>query len=477
MSNGILDVKSGIKARLERIPGLRAVVFEPEDWRDFPVAVIRLEGRGGSRAEASGSRFEAEFVVTVMVGGAKRREAFAALDGYIAPDGDMSVEAALGDDPTLGGAAERAYLAGVKNIRVVRMGGGRYAGADFRIRVEKRRAHTPATPKAVSSDAPRNEKDGANVNYLDITGISSGRAAPAQIKIYDPSATWSGARKMWIGKRSGEGRADDLFFQGESGAAVQGGTIFDESGGIWSGGAQPLSSASGGQYARMAWTKAGRYTTRSEFTLCGYLRIGIAASALPRGRFRVLARARTETNNSALRTGKMGFAPGWSFGVKAKTPVESEVVFPEKAGEFRTLDLGELALPPTATPEGYSTAGLELRVYGALSGGGAGSNSGTHHFRWSVDYVLLLPIDEGEVAVSGVGSANRVLLDTLSESGAGVYLLDSSDAAQGPAEFTGAAFALGPEDTRIYVARDDVSDPSGVRFGVAAEWTPLAAGF
>ena len=135
----------------------------------------------------------------------------------------------------------------------------------------------------------------------------------------------------------------------------------------------------------------------------------------------------------------MGFALGWSFGSKTKTPVESDVALPPSASEFRTLDLGELALPPTAIPEGYATAGFDLDIYATFSGGGAGSKSGTHHFRWSVDCILLMPIDQGEAAVSGVASSDRVLLDTLSEAGAGVYLLDSADAAQGPADFEGAS--------------------------------------
>ena len=118
MRNEILDMKKGLKERLESVPGLRAVTFEPADWRDFPVAVIRLDSRGGSRTAVNGSRFEAEFVVTVMAGGAKRREAYAALDGYIASDGDMSVEAALDGDPTLGGVAE----AGVPGRRGERAG-------------------------------------------------------------------------------------------------------------------------------------------------------------------------------------------------------------------------------------------------------------------------------------------------------------------------------------------------------------------
>ena len=475
MKNEIGGMKEGIKARLESIPGLRVITYQPEDWRDFPVAVIRTESRGGARVGADGARrFDAEFVVTLMAGGAKRREAYAALDAYIASEGAMSVEAALDGDPTLDGAAERAYLAGVENVRVARLGGGRYAGADFRIRVERRTL--PVRPTAtVASATLSNETDGANRNYVDITDVPGKFGAAAQIRISDPSGSWSGSGKIWVGKRSGAGRADNLFFQGESGAIVKGGTIFDESGGMWSGSAQPLSHASGGQYARMAWSKAGRYTTKSEFTLCGYVRLTIAASALPRGRFRVLARARTEAGNDKLKTGKMGFGLGWSHGAKSKTPAESEAVFPPAASEFRTLDLGELTLPPMAAPEGYSTPDFKLDIYGALSGGGAGSNAGTHHFRWSVDCVTLLPIGEGEVSVSGFGASGRVLLDTLSASGPGAYSLDGSDRALGPVEFEGAPFGAGPEDTRVYVARDDSADPSGVKFGVRASLTPLAA--
>ena len=96
MRNEILDMKKGIKARLEGIPGLRVITYHPEDWRDFPVAIVRTDGRGGSRAGVNGPSFEADFVVTLLAGGAKRREAYDALDGYIASDGGMSVEAAIG---------------------------------------------------------------------------------------------------------------------------------------------------------------------------------------------------------------------------------------------------------------------------------------------------------------------------------------------------------------------------------------------
>ena len=90
--------------------------------------------------------------------------------------------------------------------------------------------------------------------------------------------------------------------------------------------------------------------------------------------------------------------------------------------------------------------------------------------------MALLPIDEGEVVVNGVSPPERVLLDTLSQTGAGVYLLDETDVILGPADFEGVPFTVGPEDTRIYVARDDAADPSGVTFEISASLTPLAAG-
>lgn len=470
MRNEIFGMKQGIKTRLESIPGLRVITYEPEDWSDFPVAVIRTNGR-------STSLFEADFVVTVMAGGSNRRESYDTLDSHIAASGEMSIEAAIDDDVTLGGAVDRAYLVGVDNIRILRMGARRYLGADFRIRVENRTEVGATPPKEERSDTLSNERDGTNRNYFDITDIPGAHGALAQIKIKDPSDTWSGARKMWIAKRSGEGRDDNLFFQAESGSLVRGSTIFEEGASIWSGRAQAPPEASGGECARMEWSKAGAYTTRPELTLCGYVRIGIVASALPRGRFRVLVRARTDADNAALRTGHMGFALGWASGNTSKTPDESEAVFPETASEFRTLDLGELALPPTAVPDGYAAPEFNLDIHGTFSGGGSGNDAGAHHFRWSVDCVTLLPIDEGEVVVDGVSPSKRILLDTLSKAGPGVYALDESDAVLGPADFEGAPFRIGPEDTRIYVARDDVSDPSDVKFGVETSLTPLTAGF
>ena len=356
MRNEIFGMKRGIKARLESIPGLRVITYEPEDWSDFPVAVIRTDGRSASRSEA-------DFVITVMAGGSKRREAYDTLDSYIASSGEMSIEAAIDGDATLGGAADRAYLVGVDNIRIVRMGRRTVRGRGFQ------------DPGGEADRSGDRTAEGAEVGHAI---QRAGRDEPELLRhdrhprrswdsvelrrrsrYTDPSGTWSGERKMWIGKRPGEGRADNLFFQAESGSIVRGSGIFEEGAAIWSGRAQASPEASGGECARMEWSKAGAYTTRPEFTLCGYARMTIAASDVPRGRFRVLARARTDADNAALETGHLGFALGWSSGNTSKTPEESEAVFPKTAAEFRTLDLGELALPTTPVPGRLRRAGVQ----------------------------------------------------------------------------------------------------------------------
>ena len=131
-----------------------------------------------------------------------------------------------------------------------------------------------------------------------------------------------------------------------------------------------------------------------------------------------------------------------------------------------------------ALPEGYSSPDLRLRVHGIFDPPGPFSDTVVNRFysvTWDVDYVMLLPIDEGAVIVDGVDSTDRVLIDTLSDT-PGVYLLDAADVVQRYADFTGGPFGLGTEDTRIYVVRDEPGDPSAVRFTLNASYTPLVAG-
>ena len=94
---------------------------------------------------------------------------------------------------------------------------------------------------------------------------------------------------------------------------------------------------------------------------------------------------------------------------------------------------------------------------------------------WLIDYIFLGPFDEGMVAVSGVSASDRILIDNLSDA-PGVSILNSSDVVQNAATKVGGPFNIGPEDTRLYVLRDDSGDPTTVKFDVDVKHTPQVIG-
>ena len=137
-----------------------------------------------------------------------------------------------------------------------------------------------------------------------------------------------------------------------------------------------------------------------------------------------------------------------------------------------------MSLPPIALPDGYASPSLTLSAYGVWLPPSEHTDRVSNRYyyaRWEVDYITLLPIDEGAVIVNDVGTDDRILIDTLSDA-PGVYLLDESDAVRRFADFAGGPFGLDAEGTRIYALRDDPAAPSSARFRLAAEYEPLVSG-
>ncbi len=335
-----------------------------------------------------------------------------------------------------------------------------------------------------------NEQHTVASNYLDLTNLGGTHGAKLRLKIADPGG-WSGPARMWIARRSGSRRTDALFFQGESGATTSAQPPFVGGISTWEGAnvADPSASGSGGNVARMMWsTRASAYEVVSDDTAAGYVEIAIPGASVPHGLFRVLARVRVGGNpySGPFVTERyetetaMAFGLGWTFGGRVREPSADDRVYLQELDSFQTVDLGELTAPPMAMPEPAAAVSpdLRLRVHGIFTPPGPFTdsvNSRYYSAHWDVDYVMLLPIDEGAVIVDGVDSPDRVLIDSLSDT-PGVYLLDASDVVQRYADFTGGPFGLGTEDTRIYVVRDEPSDPTAVRFTLSATYTPLVSG-
>lgn len=323
-----------------------------------------------------------------------------------------------------------------------------------------------------------NERDGANRNYADFTNIPGTLGAKLQLKIEDGGDTWSGARKMWIAKRSGARRTDTLFFQAESGAAAVGDNPMGAGGHVGSASAVAEAAASGGRVSRVEWRSAGRFILATDFTLAGHVRISASGANLPRGLFRVLARCRPSAPGLNYDEAKaMGFALGWRVGERAKTPGEADAVYPPSGANdpgWEIYDLGELLIDPP-TPPGYSAPSLDLDIHACHKGERRFTASQTgRRLRWDVDFATLLPVDEGAAIVNDVGADDRLLLDAMGDA-PGVYLLDASGAASAFADFAGAPFSIGPDDARVYILRDDAGDPSTVAFAATPRYAPRVA--
>lgn len=349
-------------------------------------------------------------------------------------------------------------------------------GTTLRLLIEPFGTLASVSPQAVSL---ANEQDGANRNYLDFADIPGSLGAKLQLKIADSGGAWSGSGKMWIAKRSGERRADNLFFQGEGGVAEVGDSPMESTGKAGSGSSVADALASGGRAARLEWRTNARFTLTDEFALVGHVRVSIPGARLPRGLFRVLARCRPFAHGIAYDESEaMGFALGWRIGARTKTPGKSDAVYPPSGADdpkWEIYDLGAIVVDPPVPP-GYSAPSFDLNVYGF--------HKGTRRFepyqrrcalRWDVDFVALLPVDEGAAIVNSVGADDTLLLDAMGDA-PGVYIPDSSGAAREFADFAGAPFSIGPEDTRVYILRDDPGDPSAVGFSAAPKYAPLVAG-
>lgn len=338
---------------------------------------------------------------------------------------------------------------------------------------------------SVTAGTLENEVDGTNLNYQDIDDIVGAEGGLLQLRIDDANNgggnAWSGSKTMWIAKRSGERQTDSLFIQGEDADAFVQGTLPTSAGTtvFESAATDPLGNASGGDSAYIRWRQTVAVgtgvTTRVD---CGYTRFDIAGGSLPQGLFRVLARISwgyvPGNGRVSPATGAMKFALGYNFGNETYTPVAADDVPTTLAKDnWETLDLGEISIPIVSTPDGFTAPTLGIRIHGVINSAGVAWNfqSATGEIRWRVDYIFLLPIDEGSVSVASVGTGDRILIDGQSPS-PGVYILNTSNVVQSFATATGGPFKLGPEDTRIYVVRDDVGDPTTTQFTLTPTYLP-----
>ncbi len=291
-----------------------------------------------------------------------------------------------------------------------------------------------------------------SVNYQDITVTEAygDVSAPLYIKIVPSGAT--ATTKLWIAKRSGFRQTDTLWTEAENETSFTG--IY---GGFATlvGSDQAEAACSNGNYFRVRGTTGGIPVAIPADTQISRINYDIATP--PRGAFRVLARCKViqpVAAGSTLTNAMMFFGYGYSYGSFTKAPSNAlgEYYVCAVDSTWEVLDLGLLIIPPTSESDIASNATFQLRIFQYVdSAGGIVGAAGTAD--WMVDYIFLLPIDEGYVMVNS-SSTDVLAIDGITNPDA-VYKLNTSSQITDCPSYLGAPFTLGRESTRIYFLRND----------------------
>lgn len=444
------------------------------------------------------------------------------------------------------------------------------------------------TNQDIAQATLENEDYSTNHNYQDIATAAGHGDIPAKMYLKLALTGATGAKKMWVAKRTGSRQTDDLWTQGEdesSTTEIFGAVTFSD---------ESDAALSGDAYKRaLLKVSAGGVPAETKISRLNYV-----LSTPPRGHFRVLAYCRSTKPTDAAVYADMAWGLGYSYGDKTKAPSKASGEYHSNIADntWGMIDLGEIFIPPIAESDIALINSLELRIYqltrnaligtdnyadptafndpdngwtdealaydnseatSAVTYPGAATwskflefsraavgcigirfkcyatgadvvtdvdvdvyyDSGWHHVyegaytedtwttkylsegaksatkirirlkvdaavaarlreidfvtpvvnhQWDLDYVFLLPIDEGVVIVDDVAAADVLVIDGITDP-PNVFILSVTGKIEDYPDYVGKPFTLGREDTRLYILRDDVK---GVTFASDVKYQP-----
>ena len=196
------------------------------------------------------------------------------------------------------------------------------------------------------------------------------------------------------------------------------------------------------------------------------MRIDYTLASPPRGAFRVLLKCRVDTTDADPSVTRWGM--GWTYGDKSYTPTIAQNEFYTNAADddWEILDLGLLNIPPIAESDIAANSDFTLSMY--LTCGPAGLSVGKVS-DYEIDYIFLLPIDEGVVIVDDVAAADVLAIDNITNPN-NVFITSATGLIENYPDYVGKPFNLGRETTRFYFLRDDGKT---VTFTVDLKYQPL----
>ncbi len=223
-------------------------------------------------------------------------------------------------------------------------------------------------------------------------------------------------------------------------------------------------NASGGNFRRLATVHDA---TISADTIVGYHQYDL--SPAPRGAFRVLARVKGSTSAGSYTS--LSFGAGYAYGTVSDVPSNADgdfIALDAGSDTYQILDLGLINIPPIGESEIALNNTFSLRIYEYVNTAITPSGITQNTVNFDLDYIFLLPVDEGCVIINSVGTSDVLAIDSVSET-PGVYVLDTSDTITEYPDYVGSPFYLGRDNTRIYILRDDAITAT---FAVDVKYVP-----
>ncbi len=286
-------------------------------------------------------------------------------------------------------------------------------------------------------------------NYVDVTcnGESYGDV-PAGLYLKVAETAGTGASKLFVSKRSGFRQTDNLWIEGENN------TAFLKTSTLGTGTFNRVHlispSRSGGMYLEASYS--GYSVSPGANTEIGYVQYFITTP--PRGKFRVLARVKTITD-TAGEYDHISYGVGYVYGSTTKTPSVAEYYQSTAYDVWETLDLGIISIPPTAESYVAINNNLNLYIYCSVK---EAVTVGSYGIAWYIDYIFLMPVDEGYAAVNNVHNSDlhkdTIAFDTISPV-PNIYEVYPGGQIDNIPTKAGQPFDLGRENTRIYVLSGD----------------------
>ncbi len=132
----VATIRQGLQTALETIDGLN-VYRHGQASIDAPACLLVVTDveYNASMGEATTRLARCDFDVVILIGKADELGAFELLDDYVASEGPRSVKVAVETDPTLGAAADQAFIRSVDQIGQVEVSGTDYFGVSFKCEV------------------------------------------------------------------------------------------------------------------------------------------------------------------------------------------------------------------------------------------------------------------------------------------------------------------------------------------------------